>query len=326
MNATNACENTLNKLICHYSEWHRLTTAVSWMMKLKELLHKLSEHRKLLTLQANERLRHERKTEIVANQMQKFKTTIRGSLLTTEDIALGEIEIIQLCQMQGFSDDLMTLQKGDKLKRSSHIIKLDPVVKDGVGGRLHQSSLPADAKHPVILPKNHHASTLILRHIHQETGHSGRNYTLSKLRERFWVPQANSALRKILSKCVICRKLSAKPGEQRMANLPQDRLIPDNPPFTSVRIDYFGPFEVKCGRSMVKRYGVLFTRLTVRAIHIKVANSLETDSCINAFRRFIARRGQVSIMRSDIARIWWVQRKKCMKRSEAGISQKSLIC
>ena len=50
---------------------------------------------------------------------------------------------------------------------------------------------------------------------------------------------------------------------------------------------------------MVKRYGVLFTCLTVRAIHIEVANSLENDSCINAFRRFIARRGQVSIMRSD---------------------------
>ena len=155
----------------------------------------------------------------------RFKTTISGSLLTTEDIALGEIEIVKLCQMQGFSDELMTLQKGDKLKRSRHIIKLDPVVQDGilrVGGRLHQSALPADANHPVILPKNHHVSTFILRHVHQETGHSGRNYTLSKLRERFWVPQADSALRKILSKCVICRKISAKPGEQRMANLPQD--------------------------------------------------------------------------------------------------------
>lgn len=84
-----------------------------------------------------------------------------------------------------------------------------------------------------------------------------------------------------------------------MANLQQDCLIPDKPPFTSVGIDYFGPFEVQCGRSTVKRYGVLFTCLTVRAIHIEVAHSLETDSCINAFRRFIARRGQVSVMRSD---------------------------
>lgn len=153
---------------------------------------------------------------MVARQMQKFKSTIKGSLLTAEDVAMGEIEMIKLCQSQSFSDELMTLQKGDKLKRSSHMVKLDPVVQDGilrVGGRSHQSALPADAKHPVILPKNHHVSTLILRYTHQETGHSGRNYTLSRLREIFWIPQADSPLRKILSKFATCRKISAKPGE-----------------------------------------------------------------------------------------------------------------
>ena len=49
----------------------------------------------------------------------------------------------------------------------------------------------------------------------------------------------------------------------------------------------------------MKRYGVLFTCLVLRAIHIKVAPSLDTDSFINALRRFIARRGQVRELRSD---------------------------
>lgn len=50
---------------------------------------------------------------------------------------------------------------------------------------------------------------------------------------------------------------------------------------------------------MIKRYGVVFTRLTVRAVHIEVASSLDTDSCIHALRWFIARRGQVRLIRSD---------------------------
>ena len=47
------------------------------------------------------------------------------------------------------------------------------------------------------------------------------------------------------------------------------------------------------------RYGVIFTCLTIRAIHIEVANSLDTESLINALRRFIARRGLPEVMRSD---------------------------
>jgi len=84
-----------------------------------------------------------------------------------------------------------------------------------------------------------------------------------------------------------------------MADLPEDRLTPDQPPFTSVGVDYFGPFQVKRGRSLVKRYGVIFTCLAIRAVHIEVSHSLDTDSFLLALRRFIARRGQVKEIRSD---------------------------
>lgn len=49
----------------------------------------------------------------------------------------------------------------------------------------------------------------------------------------------------------------------------------------------------------MKRYGVIFTCLAIRAVHIEVASSLDTDSFINALCRFIARRGQVKELRSD---------------------------
>ncbi|KAL2083669.1 hypothetical protein ACEWY4_021442 [Coilia grayii] len=102
-----------------------------------------------------------------------------------------------------------------------------------------------------------------------------------------------------MARCVVCRRHHGAVGQQQMADLPGSRVTPERPPFTCVGVDYFGPFEVKRGRSLVKRYGVLFTCLTIRAVHIKVATSLDTDSFINALRRFVARRGQVQELRSD---------------------------
>jgi hypothetical protein len=66
------------------------------------------------------------------------------------------------------------------------------------------------------------------------------------------------AIRKLISKCTICR-LDSHVDEEKMANLPEDRLIPDEPPFTRVCVDYFGPFEIKQRRCRLKRCGVIFT-------------------------------------------------------------------
>ena len=84
-----------------------------------------------------------------------------------------------------------------------------------------------------------------------------------------------------------------------MADLPKDRLTVDKPPFTFVGVDCFGPFTVKRARYLVKRYGILLTCLVIRAIHIEVSHSLDTDAFLNTCRRFIARRGQPDEMRSD---------------------------
>lgn len=86
-------------------------------------------------------------------------------------------------------------------------------------------------------------------------------------------------------------------GEQKMADLLKESYI--WPPFANVGVDYFGSIEVKREHSLVKRYGVIFTCLTSQAVHLEIAHSLNTDSCINAFRHFISTRGQVAKIRSD---------------------------
>ena len=71
------------------------------------------------------------------------------------------------------------------------------------------------------------------------------------------------------------------------------------PPFTYCGVDLFGPFLIKVKRSMDKRYGIIFTCLSSRAVHLESSHSLETDSFIMALRRFISRRGNIRMIRSD---------------------------
>ena len=117
--------------------------------------------------------------------------------------------------------------------------------------------------------------------------------------EKFWIIKGAALAKNVTQRCVICRKLYAKPKTQLMADLPLERLEANKPPFTNTGIDYFGPIEVKQGRSMVKRYGVIFTCLVSRAVHFEIAYSLTTDSFLGVFSRFIARRGRPTVVFSD---------------------------
>ena len=218
---------------------------------------------------------------------------------------IAELEILRNVQQFNFPDELELLSKsenGTQVKKSSSLRSLDPILVNGVlrvGGRLSLASTAFEAKHQIILPKKDHVTNLVVEYYHQISGHSGREYVISLAREKFWIVNASSVVRKVLSKCFSCRRRQGPFCEQKMADLPVDRVTPGQPPFTSVGIDCFGPLQVRRGRSLVKRYGVIFTCLSIRAVHIEVAHSLETDSFLMALRRFIARRGQVKEIRSD---------------------------
>ena len=69
--------------------------------------------------------------------------------------------------------------------------------------------------------------------------------------------------------------------------------------FYTVGFDMFGPYNIRKRQSDLKRYQVLFTCFTSRAVHNEATNGLDTDSFILALRRFIARQGPVRSVRSD---------------------------
>ncbi len=273
-------QHPVDKLIEYHSSWWKLKKSVAWLLKYKGWLLKRPD------------------------QSSKH--------LTVRELQYAEREILRYVQMSSFPGALKILTdkspvdskaKKKALQKEAHsIYRLNPQVKDELliaGGRLDNAPIDENTKHPIILPYKNHVTDLIVQDCHENIGHMGQETVLTSLRSKFWIVKGRSAVRRNLRQCQSCKRRKARPGEQFMGNLPSDRLTPDKPPFTYVGIDFFGPFEVKQGRSVVKRYGCIFTCLAIRAIHVEIAHSLDVDSMINALRRFIAIRGCPERIRSD---------------------------
>ena len=119
------------------------------------------------------------------------------------------------------------------------------------------------------------------------------------LQQGYWIIGTRNALRKIKSRCIKCRHRNANPIHPPMADLPRERLDEHVLPFTHTRVDYLAPIALKFLRRTLKRWCCLFTCLTTRAVHIEGAQSLDTESCLAAVTRFIARRGYPKTIISD---------------------------
>ncbi|XP_077974458.1 uncharacterized protein LOC144430402 [Styela clava] len=267
----------LDDVVAKYSNWYHLKKIIAWM------------------------LRYINKLKLIVGSNCNLKSGPVESL-TVEEMILAEVEIIKHEQRKYILKEIDVLFKGKQIPKSSSLCNLQPFLENGllcVGGRIRAANVEFNAKHPIIIPKESKIASLIIDYVHRTTGHNGREYLLAEINQKYWIVKGNALVRSVLRGCVPCRKRQRPPESQLMADLPENRLIPDKPPFTYVAVDCFGPFLIKQGRSEVKRYGVLFTCLVSRAVHVEIANSLDTSAFIMSLRRFIARRGQVIEMRSD---------------------------
>ena len=152
----------------------------------------------------------------------------------------------------------------------------------------------------ILLPYNHPFSKLYAEFIHKQD-HLGVAATISKIQLKYWIVSLSKMVKSIRYNCVQCRKLCKKLETQVMGQLPIDRLKPA-PAWSSTSIDYFGPFETKGEtnkRSRGKAYGVIFTCMLSRAVHLDLATDYSTDGFLQVLRRFVAIRGHPVILRSD---------------------------
>ncbi|XP_071834278.1 uncharacterized protein [Apostichopus japonicus] len=272
----NTTNGVVARLLEKYSSWTRLKRGVAWILRYKEYL--------------------------VARY--RGKQPCKETVLSLQELKEAELAVIKYVQQKAFHEELHLLRqkKVSKLWSNNAFNKINPVLHDGVlrvGGRLRNAPVAYDEMHPIILPSNDRVTSLIIIHHHLLVGHSGSGMTWSSLRNKFWILKGGAAVRKVIGKCFDCKRRNAPRGSQFMSELPSVRVTPDNPPFTFVGVDYFGPLWVKQGRSQVKRWGCVFTCMTMRAVHIELADNLDTDSFLNALRRFISRRGTPAKILSD---------------------------
>ena len=218
-------------------------------------------------------------------------------LKDAEDFVVKNIQKTMECELKKSSS-----KKGN----GGRYAKLKPVQDASgmwvVGERLTRyNAMTPDSSLQRLLSSKHPATRLFMERAHQVGGHRGRDATLARFRMRYWTPQGSKLARLVKMDCQLCKLRDAKFLEQPMGLLPEARLKPA-PAFNHVMLDLFGPYTVRGEvqkRTSGKAYGVLFTDLAMRAVHIEAVFGYDTSNFLMALSRFASLRGWPEKIYSD---------------------------
>ena len=219
----------------------------------------------------------------------------------------SEEQIIKQTQEIVFPKEMSALKKGKPVPKTSSLLKLNPMLENGVmrsNTRLRNADpISKDVKFPIILPKKNHVTNLVVKYHHESEHHEmGVNFTINHLREKYLVVHARQEVKRCVSSCAECsRRFRIRPKTQQMAPLPGNRLEMTGRPFENCATDYGGPYITKQERRKVraKRYLCLFLCLQTHCCHLEMATSLDVSGFMNALVRMTARRGWPKKMLSD---------------------------
>ena len=172
-------------------------------------------------------------------------------------------------------------------------------------GRLGNADLPFNARHPILLPRSHYFTELVVLKSHTRVSHSGVKDTLTEIRSKYWIPGGRSLVRRLIHKCVICRRFNAPHYRPPPPPPLSDYRVRGGVAFQSIGVDYAGPVTIRHyaytshhSNSHTKRKGVqnahtshegkawvcLFTCCTSRAVHLDVVIDLTARSFLRCFK------------------------------------------
>ncbi|GBN56844.1 hypothetical protein AVEN_239387-1 [Araneus ventricosus] len=225
----------------------------------------------------------------------------KRGLLSAAEIQEGEYRLISLVQQVALAEDFANLSNQKQVTSASKLKYLSPLLDTSsnvirVGGRLHNSDLSYNVKHPIALPKGHAVSNLVMQDIHIRN--VGAQTLLRLTRQNFWPIGGRNLARSIVHNCVICSRYNPQFLSQKMGDLPEERCTPSLP-FNITGVDFCGPFYIKNKFQrkgpLQKIYVSIFICYVTRAVHFEIVSDLTSDSFIAALKRFMARRGKISI-------------------------------
>ena len=244
--------------------------------------------------------------------------------LNAYDIDLAMKFLMKKSQWVSFPNELKVPQKRNIVATSSRIrpfsLFLDESNIMRAKGRLQKSRLDYCSKHPAILDGKYPATYLLIQKVHISNEHSPREHTRNTLQADYWNLSARSQIRKMYNSCYDCRCQLAYGLQSEISPLPSCRFPSDKPflfqqtgLFGPLRqTEFFGPFASNNSTTYSKRYGLIFTCMTTRAVHLEMGHDLWSDANLTALRRFFARRGTLSEIRSDNATNFTAAEKELM--------------
>ena len=187
-------------------------------------------------------------------------------------ITVEEIKAVETLWLFDAQKGFRSLESFKKVEQSLGVYVDD----DGLfrcRGRLGNAPVAEESKFPILLPRDGYVTDLIVRNCHQQVLHSGVNDALNEIRSRFWITRGRQFVKKILHKCVVCRKvLGSSYKLPAPPHLPSFRVC-GGPAFDNVGTDYAGPLYMKdpsdTSRS-IKAYIVIFACCTSRNTHLEL--------------------------------------------------------
>lgn len=239
------------------SNWNRLVMVVAWMMLWKAI----TKQKHLLRRPSIEHI-----TEAKAKIFRYYQQLELGTKFK------GIKEHKWLTQLTPFEDSQGVLR---------------------AGGRLENSDLRYDHKHPIILLGR--IKEMIIRFTHQINMHAGNSTTQRFLQEQYYISGIKNQIFNVIKRCVLCTRYKNKRIQPLMGQLPDVRVTQSHT-FKNVEVDLAGPFLIKAGFLRTSRemkvWIAVFVCMFTKAAHFEIVTSLSTNDFLQAFERFRNRRGQ----------------------------------